>query len=325
MGRTRPRKVDACRRRSEQERSRFQVALMNDRRKTTTVHSMNRGFGRFAAAMVLTALMLVGGATSPTAARSLVAVVTTYPAAASRGVLATSGGWAYCVQARPLARHLHLTLVCGRYIRDGYTGPGLRHDRWLDWGNPAYLSELAATIARVHRRTGGVLVLAGVSYSGYAVGVLAARHPELRPDRLVIVDSYLNLQARRSHLADSHETAREIDRETGGTATALMRRSPNIAGLVQLIRTGTDVRVVWTISAAEQREFGGATCDAPANAATLASIATRLGRPMNGWVTRNRHGVTFWRYGTRLIEGQTVGTKVEFVPGGAIPPGAVCE
>ena len=298
---------------------------MNDRRKTTTVHSMNRGFGRFAAAMVLTALMLVGGATSPTAARSLVAVDTTYPAAASRGVLATSGGWAYCVQAQPLARHLHLTLVCGRYIRDGYTGPGLRHDRWLDWGNPAYLSELAATIARVHRRTGGVLVLAGVSYSGYAVGVLAARHPELRPDRLVIVDSYLNLQARRSHLADSHETAREIDRETGGTATALMRRSPNIAGLVQLIRTGTDVRVVWTISAAEQREFGGATCDAPANAATLASIATRLGRPMNGWVTRNRHGVTFWRYGTRLIEGQTVGTKVEFVPGGAIPPGAVCE
>ena len=167
-------------------------------------------------------------------------------------------------------------------------------------------------------------MLAGVSYSGYAVAVLAAKHPALRPDRLVIVDSYLDLETRRSHLADSHETAREIDRETGGTAAALLRRSPSIAGLVQLIRTGTDVRVVWTISTAERREFGGATCDATANAGALASIATRLGRPMSGWVTRGRHGVTFWRYGTRLIEGQAVGAKVVFVPGGAIPPGAVC-
>ena len=268
---------------------------------------------------LLAASVAVGApAAAPTA------LVTTYDVGASRGVLATSGGWAYCFQARPIARRLRYTLVCGRYARDGYTGLGLRASRWLDWGNPTYLGELASAIIRVHRRVGGPLVLAGVSYSGYAVAVLAASHPELRPDRVIVVDSFLDLVARRSRLPANHETAREIDRETNGTAAALALRSPSVSGLAKLIRGGTKLVVIWSISPAERREFRGATCDATANAGRLAALSRRLGQPVDAWVTHSRHGVTFWRFGLRLVEGATIGTRVVFRPDGRIPPGSTC-
>jgi pimeloyl-ACP methyl ester carboxylesterase len=252
------------------------------------------------------------------------AIVTTYEVSGSRGVLATSGGWAYCYQARPIARRLHYTLVCGRYVRDGYTGFGLRANRWVDWGNPRYLDELAASIAAVHRRIGGPLVLAGVSYSGYGVAVLAASHPELRPDRVIVVDSYLDLVARRAHLPATHESALEIDRETGGTADALALRSPSVSGLAQLVRGGTKLVVVWSIAARERKEFSGATCDASANAGRLSALARLLGQPVDAWVTQSRHGVTFWDFGVRLVKGGSVGTRVTFEPDGRIPAGAIC-
>ena len=69
-------------------------------------------------------------------------------------------------------------------------------------------------------------MLIGVSYSGFGVATLATHHPELRPDRLVVIDSYLDLVARRRLLPDGHETAREIDSEAGtaaGRAAAAQR------------------------------------------------------------------------------------------------------
>ena len=275
-------------------------------------------------ALLLPVALLATGVAVGASAGAPTALVTTYHVSASRGVLATSGGWAYCFQARPLAMRLRYTLVCGRYARDGYTGLGLRRSRWLDWGNPTYLGELAAAIARVHRRVGGPLVLAGVSYSGYGVAVLAASHPELRPDRVIVVDSYLDLVARRSRLQANHETAREIDRETGGTAAALALRSPSLSGLAQLVRGGTKLVVVWSISPGERKEFQGATCDSTANAGRLAALSQRLGQPVDAWVTQSRHGVTFWNFGVRLVKGATIGTRIVFRPDGRIPPGSTC-
>jgi hypothetical protein len=62
-----------------------------------------------------------------------------------------------------LARRTHYTLLCGRSVKDGYLGYGLRSQRRLDWGNAGYLASLAAKIQAVHRRVDGELVLIGVS------------------------------------------------------------------------------------------------------------------------------------------------------------------
>lgn len=291
-----------------------QSPTLRSRRRLTALAALSIAAG-------LAGLAGAGGALASLNARS--AIVTTYDAG-TRGVLATSGGYTYCGQALPIARRLGYTLVCGRYVKDGYVGPGTRARRWLDWGNPAYLNELAAGIAAVHRRVGGPLVLVGVSYSGYGVATLVARHPELRPTRVVVVDSYLDLVARRSRLPGWHETAREIDRETGGTRAALAARGPSIAGLAKLVRGGTQLHVIWSVSPAEAREFRGATCNRGADAGPLAALARQLGRPFTAWVTRNRHGVTFWRYGSLLAQGGTVGTKMVFPPTGTIPPGSTC-
>jgi pimeloyl-ACP methyl ester carboxylesterase len=215
--------------------------------------------------------------------------------------------------------------VCGRYAKDGYTGLGLRARRRLDWGNPAYLAALASSAEAERRRTGGRLVLVGVSYSGYGVAALAVRHPELRPDALVVIDSYFDLVARRRALSPGHVTAREIDAETGGGQGELRRRSADAAGLARLVRGGTRLTAVWTISEQEARLFNRATCGRDASAATLRRLAGVLGRPVAAWVTRTRHGVNFWRHGPRLVAGRPPGRRVVFRPGDDIPPGAVCE
>jgi pimeloyl-ACP methyl ester carboxylesterase len=253
------------------------------------------------------------------------AIVTTERAAAPKGVLVTSGGWAYCEQARPLARKLGYTLVCGRYGLDGYTGPRLRSKRQLDWGNPEYLDALARGVRAEAARTRGPLVLVGVSYSGYGVAALAARHPELRPAALVVVDSYFDLVARRRALRDTHETAREIDAETGSSLTELRRRSVDAEELARVARSGTRLLTVWTVSEHEARLFAGATCGPAASAATLARLAAALRRPVSGWVTQTRHGVNFWRYGARIVVGRPPGQQVVFRPGASIPPAAVCR
>ena len=252
------------------------------------------------------------------------AVTTLYPVAHPVGLMVTTGGWAYCEQVRPIARRTGYTLLCGRYAEDGYLGPGQRHLRHLDWGNPRYLAGLARAVREAHARIGGRLVLAGVSYSGFGVAVLASHHPELHPDALIVVDSFLDLVARREKLPDQHETAREINLETGGSVAELRRRSVSLSGLAALVRAGTRVVVVWSVAVEEQRLFRGATCDVDADAATLSRLSRVLRRPVTGWVTHSRHGVDFWRYGQATVEGHPPGRPVVFTPTGRIPAGAVC-
>ena len=251
-------------------------------------------------------------------------VATAYPVEDPVGLMVTSGGWAYCEQARPIARRARYTLLCGTYDRDGYTGLGLRSLRQLDWGNPRYLDSFAATIAATRRRVHGPLVLIGASYAGFGVATLAAHHPELRPDQLIVIDSYLDLAARRRALPDTHETAVEIDREAGTSPEALRRRSASAAGLERLVRSGTRLTVIWSTSDHERLFFRGATCNRDASAATLARLAARLGRPVTGWVTHARHGVTLWRNGVAIVHGRKPGRPVRFVPGRGVPPDAVC-
>jgi len=275
-------------------------------------------------AVAVAAVGALEAARPSAAAAPRLAVTTVHRIAAPRGVLATSGGWPYCEQVRALAQRLRYTLVCGRYALDGYTGPGLRGRRHVDWGNPGYLAELAADIAREHRRAGGRLVVVGVSYSGFGVATLVAHHPELAPDQLVVVDSYLDLVTRRRRLPDTHETAREIDQEAGTIVASLRQRSAGAAGLGAAVRAGTRITVVWSISEHERRLFHGATCGIDASARTMQRVAERLRRPVAVWVTRTRHGVNLWRYGARILGGRPPGTRFVLRPHRPIPPAAVC-
>jgi hypothetical protein len=116
-------------------------------------------------------------------------------------------GWAYCLRVTALARRFHYALVCGRYYQDGHTGYGLRSRGRLDWGDPAYLASLALKVVRVYERVGGELVLLGVSYSGFGVAALASHHPELAPNRLIVIDSFLDLVSRRAGTITTYGTA----------------------------------------------------------------------------------------------------------------------
>jgi hypothetical protein len=287
---------------------------------------------RFSAAdtAVLVVLLLLMTAASRAAGRvrsdsAGPALITVYSVSHPRGLIATTGGWAYCEQLRRLAHRTHYTLLCGRYAKDGYLGYGLRPQRHLDWGDPSYLASLAGKIGAEHRRVGGMLLLLGVSYSGFGVATLASHHPELRPDRLIVIDSYLDLVARRAALPASHETAREIDGETGGSSEELAARSVYLAGLARLVHAGTRLSVIWSVSADEQREFNGATCSRDANARVLQQLADTLGRPVTGWVTLNRHGHDLWDHGPAIVAGRFPGRPIAFRPGGPIPEGSTCQ
>ncbi|MEO5575731.1 MAG: hypothetical protein ABIR67_00990 [Gaiellaceae bacterium] len=241
------------------------------------------------------------------------------------GLMVTSGGWAYCEQMRPVARRTRYTLLCGRHGPDGYLGPNLRSQRHLDWGDPVYLARFAESVGVLRRAVGGKLVLIGVSYSGFGVATLASHHPELRPDRLIVIDSYFDLAARRRLLPDGHETAREIDGEAGTSPAALRRRSVGAAGLARLVRSGTDLTVIWSVSEDERRRFNGATCGRDASAATLARVARLLGRPVPAWVTSSKHGRNLWRHGARIVRGSNPGRKIAFAPVGGVPRGSYCR
>ena len=241
----------------------------------------------------------------------------------AKGVVVTTGGWAYCQQLRALARRSELTLLCGRFWKDGYVGPGLRAHRHLDWGNAAYLRALAREAGTLHNRVGGELLLVGVSYSGFGVATLASHHPELRPDRLIVIDSYLDLAARRAAAATG-ATGREIDAETGGSQAALEERSVHVDRLAALLATGTRLQVIWSIAPDEAREFKGATCNLAANATVLQRLSSALAKPVPEWVTTNRHGHDLWDHGREILRGELPGKKVIFRPGGSVPPQAVC-
>src|SRR5438477_8921449 len=114
---------------------------------------------RFSAAgtAVLVVVLLLMTAASKAAGHSRSdsagpALISVYSVAHPRGLIATTGGWAYCEQLRVLARRTHYTLLCGRYAKDGYLGYGLRRRRHLDWGDPSYLTSLAGKIEVEHER-----------------------------------------------------------------------------------------------------------------------------------------------------------------------------
>lgn len=255
-------------------------------------------------------------------------------------VLMTLGGPIYCMQLESLARLLHASRACADYGRNRYTGTGTRSGRLMDWGDPAYLAAVATIPDRL--RGQGIridkLALVGVSYSGYANAGLVARHPEMKPDALVIADTYLDLASRFRALPTTHETYREIVASLGGTLEQVPAKyhdwspSSHLAGLARAIRGGMAFVDVWSVSAAERREFAGATCSLDANARWLARLATLSGRPVDGYVTTLRHGHALWNYGSALLVLGGLGTearplparRIAFEPGKAAPAPSYC-
>jgi len=255
-------------------------------------------------------------------------------------LLMTLGGPIYCRQLTNLARNLGASLVCGDYGKNGYEGVGGRAARLEDWGDPAYLDAVAKLPAAL-RRSGvkiSKLVVVGVSYSGFANAELVATHPELRPDALVVVDSFLDLTARFRALPLGHETRKEMVTALGGTPDTVPEvyaaRSPSghLDGLAKAIRAGMRFVDVWSLSDAERSEFRGATCSLQANATWLAGLASKLGRPVTGYVTQLRHAHALWDRGMGLMKlalGPNGGKPLEaravtFAPGAPAPAGSFC-
>ena len=104
------------------------------------------------------------------------------------------GRVAHCANTQRLAREAGYTLLCGRYAKDGYTWYDLRAKRHLDWGNLSISPVRSRDRARSQAggwaaglRRGVVLRLRD--------GDTRVASPELRPSRLIVVDSYLDLVA----------------------------------------------------------------------------------------------------------------------------------
>jgi len=244
------------------------------------------------------------------------------------------------MQLMALARHIDASLACTDYGPNRYEGVGGRALRKEDWGDPAYDTAVARIPARL--RAQGVkiskLIVVGVSYSGYANAELVATHPELRAAALIVVDSYLDLPARYLALPPKHETRREIERVLGGTLearpAAYQARSPShhLAGLVQAMRHGTKLVVVWSLAPEEKREFVGATCDRLANAQWLARLATISGSPVTGYVTHMKHAHALWDRGQGLLQLADIPTTgkpllahpIVFRPHSPPPPSSYC-
>ncbi len=257
-----------------------------------------------------------------------------------RIVLMTLGGPIYCLQLEALARALDASRLCLDYGPNGYEGIGERSSRREDWGDPAYLAAAARVPSRL-RQSGlkiSKLVLVGVSYSGFANAELVATHPELRPDALVVVDSYLDLPARYRALPAWHETRREIETVIGGTLAdrpeAYADRSPSnhLDGLAEAIRHGMRFVDVWSVSADERREFNGATCSKAAHAEWLAELAGLLRRPILGYVTQMQHAHALWDRGREVLALAGVGsadrpftpTRMLFRPDQTPPSSSYC-
>jgi pimeloyl-ACP methyl ester carboxylesterase len=255
-------------------------------------------------------------------------------------LLMTVGGPVYCMQLKALARKVGASLACADYATNGYRGVGSRANRREDWGNSAYLTDVAK-IPGLLRGQGvriSKLVLVGVSYSGFGDAELVATHPELRPAALIIVDSYLDLPARYAALPAGHPTKTEIERELGGTLeeqrAEYEARSPShhLDGLAQAMNDGMRLVDVWSVSAGEEREFRGATCSRLAHAHWLRALAGVRGRSVVGYVTHMRHAHALWDRGRGLLALASIRSTnrplrvraVAFTAGASLPAGSYC-
>ena len=162
------------------------------------------------------AALAVPAAESATHGRIVTARVETHlvPGAYSRPhlLLMTLGGPIYCGQIKKLAAQLSASRLCTDYSANQQRSGATRAGRMQDWGDPRYLSYVAGLPAQLRKEGVKIskLVLIGVSYSGYAVAQLVATHPELRPDALIVLDSYLDLTARFHATREGRPTRREI-------------------------------------------------------------------------------------------------------------------
>jgi pimeloyl-ACP methyl ester carboxylesterase len=255
-------------------------------------------------------------------------------------LLMTLGGPVYCGQLLPLARYLDASLLCPDFGRNGETSGHSRSKRVEDWGDPSYLAAVARLPARLEAdglKVSG-LVLVGASYAGYANTELVATHPELHPRALIVVDSFLDLPERYRALPVEHETRAEITRVLGGTLgqrpDAYAARSPSghLDGLAVAVRAGMQLVDVWSVALAERREFNGATCSPAANAQWLSELASLLGRPVTGYVTRLEHAEALRSWWRELLAFAGLGRPfralparaVVFQPGAPVPAGSVC-
>lgn len=225
-------------------------------------------------------------------------------------LLLTVGGPIYCMQLRKLAQRLDASLLCADYGPNRYEQPGERSGRLEDWGNPAYDAAVARLPAKI--RAAGVkvskLVVVGVSYSAFANAELVASQPRLHPAALIMIDSYLDLAARFAALPPDHPTRAEIEAALGGTpaqvpaAYALRSPSHHLATLAADIRAGMRFVDVWSVGAAEVREFRGATCSDDANARWLAQLAAIRRHAVTGYVTRLKHAYALWDHGRGVLQ-----------------------
>lgn len=241
----------------------------------------------------------------------------------TRPAFLTLGGPVYCRQILPLARYFDASLLCADYWQNGYTAPGLRAQRFMDWGDPNYDAAVAKLPERA-RRAGiriSKLIVIGVSYTGYATAQLVATHPELRPAALIIVDSYLDLPARFQAAKPWLSTRKEIATVLGGTLTerraAYRARSPSnhLDGLAKAMRGGMRLVAVWSVHPKERKRYVGATCSRAANAEWLSQLATHLRHPVDGYVTRLQHADALWHHYSSLLALAGVQRK----PGDVLP------
>ena len=181
------------------------------------------------------------------------------------------------------------------------------------------------------------LIVMGVSYSAFANAELVASQPRLRPC-CADHDRQLSRPGHSLRRAASESPDRdEIEAALGGTPAevpaAYARRSPShpVATLAADIRAGMRFVDVWSVGAAEVREFRGATCSYDANARWLTQLAAIRGRPVTGYVTRLRHAFALWDHGRGVLRlaGIDAGgprlpaRSVRFRPH-ARPPGGSC-
>ena len=221
----------------------------------------------------------------------------------------TLGGPIYCGWLRRLASYLDAVRLCPDYGRNGEHSADTRKLRMEDWGDPAYLDEVARLPGRLRREGVKIskLALIGPSYAGYANAELVATHPGLRPSALIVVDSYLDLLARYKALPRRHETRTEVEKALGGAPSqarnAYVSRSPSshLQGLAIAIHRGMKLVVVWSVAPSERRFFRGATCSRWANAEWLRSLSRHLERPVSGYVTTMGHAVALGRWGEQLV------------------------
>ena len=255
-------------------------------------------------------------------------------------LLLTVGGPIYCMQLRHLAHYLGASLLCTDYGLDRYERPGERAGRLEDWGDPAYDAAVARLPARIEARGVKVskLIVAGVSYSGFANAELVASQPRLHPTALIMIDSYLDLAARFDALPPVHPTRTEILRAVGGTPaqvpTSYAQRSPShhLGGLAAKIRSGMRFVDVWSTAPSEVHEFRGATCSVDANARWLAELAAVAGRPVAGYVTQLPHAHALWNHGRSVLRLAGIGhgapplpaNRVLFRPGAPTPADSYC-